>query len=143
MSEATDQPLRWTLNKAAEEFGFARQTVKNLVIREGIAPDEDSTYSTRQIVAALFGDLERQKQRRAKAEADLAEMERDERAKELMAVTAVESVWLEALGELRNVVLSLDLPADARARVMASLREIPLHEYTKTQREEAAEEDAQ
>jgi hypothetical protein len=129
MSEATDEPLRWSLNKAAEEFGFARQTVKNRVVRAGISPE---CYSTRQITAALYGDKEAAEIRRANAQATLAEMECAERAKDLLPTRIVTAVWQDHIGKLKDVVSSLEMTKKERAKMMAVLRDIPISEYSTT-----------
>jgi len=67
--------------------------------------------------------------RRTRAEADLAEMKRDRMAGRLIELDAAAELWTEALGEIRNVIATFDLPKEMRARLMASVREIPLRDY--------------
>jgi phage terminase Nu1 subunit (DNA packaging protein) len=67
--------------------------------------------------------------RRTRAEADLSEMKRDRMAGKLIELEAAAELWAEALGEMRNVIATFDLPKEMRARLMASVREIPLTDY--------------
>jgi hypothetical protein len=130
VSQATDIPWRWSLNKAAEEFGCTRQTIKKRVVRAGINPGDDGMYSTKEIVSAVFGDKEGETIRKLKAEADLAEMERDERAAILLPADVVQQVWESALGEWRAIVAGFDIPKAARHRLLEQMKRIPINDYT-------------
>lgn len=130
MSAAQDEPFRWSLNKIAEEFGWSRQTVKNKMIRAGIAPDEFGYYTTKQAIAALFGDKEQAEIRSAIARAKIDEMEAAEMEKKLVRTDVVAEVWANAVGDMRDAVSSFDLSKADRAKIMKVLREIPLDEYS-------------
>ena len=45
---------RWTIHKAAVEFGCSRETLEKNLRKAGISDSKD--YSTKEIVAAMFGD---------------------------------------------------------------------------------------
>jgi hypothetical protein len=127
------QPVRWTVGRAAAEFGVDRKTLDRRIVDAGVKPStEDDCYSTAQIIAAVFGDLDAEKLRKMRAEADLAEMERDERARSLLAAEVVSAVWLDALTGLRAVVMAADVPKTTRAQLLKQLRDIPLNGYEKT-----------
>lgn len=125
----TGKPLRWKLTRACAEFQIDRRTLDRRLAESQQFPGEDGCYSTGQICAAVFGDLDGAKLRRAVAEADLAEMERDERAKKLIDADLVCSVWTEALTNLRAIVMAADLPKVTRAQLIRQLKDIPLSEY--------------
>ncbi len=125
-------PLKWSLNKIAEETGFARQTIKNKMVSGNIEPDSEGCYTTRQMLAAIAGDYHAEKTRMTAAQADLAEMERDERAHLLIASELVAKVWTEALGNLRATVMAADLPKVTRAQLIKQLKDIPICDYTET-----------
>lgn len=76
--------------------------------------------------------------RQARADADLAEMRRDERAKKLFPADQVVAAWTDALTELREVIATFNVPREERARLMAALRDIPVSEYG-TQQKPAAD----
>jgi phage terminase Nu1 subunit (DNA packaging protein) len=125
----TDAPLRWTLTRAAEETGFARQTVKNRLTSTAQEAGKDGCYSTAQVLAALYGDYDGERLRKLRAEADLAEMERDERARSLIPAAIVEATWTDVLQNLRGVVMGFDLTRQQRHQMLETLRAIPIHEY--------------
>lgn len=122
-------PLRWAINKAASEFGIDRRTLERRLAEASVSPGRDRKYSTGQICAAVFGDMDSAKLRRANAEADLAEMDRNERAKKLISADIVQSVWTDALSQMRAIVMAADLPKLTRTQLIKQLKEIPLSEY--------------
>lgn len=76
--------------------------------------------------------LAKEELRKTKADADVAEMRRDKMAGRLVDVEAAAALWSAALGELRNIVATFDIPKEARARLLAAMREIPLSSYQAT-----------
>ena len=129
------QPIRWTITAAASEFQIDRRTLTARLARSG-AEGERGTWSTVEICAAVFGDLDGEKLRKLKAEADLAEMERDERARALLPADMVAATWTEALGNLRAVVMAADIPKITRAQLIRQLQEIPLAQYTQAREQQ-------
>jgi hypothetical protein len=47
--------MTWTLLKASTEFGVSRETIRRGLASAGIAPK--SGYTTREVCAAIFGDI--------------------------------------------------------------------------------------
>ena len=132
-------PLRWSLNRAAEETGFARQTVKNRMVVAGINPGEDGCYSTQQILAALFGDYEGERTRKTKAEANLTEAKLAQIERTTLDTADVEAVWRDILANLRGVVQAFDMSKEQRHQLIGLLREIPLTEYVQEKPQPDAE----
>jgi hypothetical protein len=54
-------PLRWNVEKAATEFGVARNTLKKALNQNFITPDADGLYTTRQLCEGLFGSMHAEK----------------------------------------------------------------------------------
>jgi phage terminase Nu1 subunit (DNA packaging protein) len=124
------KPFRWSLNRAADELGVARPKVRSRLARAGITAAADKTYTTKQILSALFGDKDAEELRKLTAEADVAEMKRDEMDGSLLPADVVEAVWQNAISEMKDIVTSLDIPDEARRRILAALRTIPIGDYT-------------
>lgn len=120
--------MRWKINRAAPEFGVDRRTLAKRLADAGEAEGAGG-YTTRQILAALYGDLDGEKLRKLSAEADLAEMERDEQARALIRADIVEGTWNEALTNLRAIVMAADIPKVTRAQLIKQLHDIPIHDY--------------
>jgi hypothetical protein len=56
-SNLPDQPLRWSAEKAAAEFGLTHPTLRKLLAQNSIQGGADECYSTKEIATAVFGDL--------------------------------------------------------------------------------------
>ena len=121
--------IAWSLNQIAAEFGWARQTVKGRLAQAGAEPSEKDTYTTKQVVAALFGDSDTADMRRKMAEADVAEMERDEKDEKLLPAAAVEAVWQDALGRMKDVIAANVASEDTRRTIFKAMQAIPISEY--------------
>ena len=65
-----DAPKRWTRNNAAMEFGISDKNLTLRLRRKSIKPGEDGCYSTKQICDAVFGDIDGEKLRLTKEQAD-------------------------------------------------------------------------
>jgi len=135
-------PFKWSLNKIAEETGYARQTIKNKMVAANIEPDAEGFYTTRQMLAAVAGDYHAEKTRMTSAQADLAEMERDERARLLIPSDVVATVWTDALTGLRSIVMAADIPKVTRAQLIKQLQEIPIGDYKETTAPDSDEDPA-
>lgn len=131
MTDETQGPVRWSLNQAAGEFGFARQTVKNRLVAAGISPGEDSRYSTADLLRALYGDLDGEKLRKLRAEASLAELELARAEKSVLDVGIVARVWADELGNLRGAVLNCtSISKVDRHQLLKALHDLPLAAYS-------------
>jgi hypothetical protein len=105
--------LTWSIRRAATEFGVSEETVRRGLSEQGVelAERKSGNLTTRQIAAAIFGDLDREKildmrQRRL-------DRERAEKVKagELIPREVMEAIYQDALGPIRQRLLSL--PAEA------------------------------
>ena len=137
---ATNESFRWSVNRAAGETGFARQTIANYLAASQAKPGEDGCYSTQEIMSAIYGDMDGEKLRKIRAEADLAEMERDERNRSLIPAPIVEAVWLDVMTNLRGVVLAFEMSKEQRHQLIKLLRAIPISEYTEAKLQSSAED---
>ncbi len=66
------EPIRWTLKRAAIECGLQVTQLQTKRLAADIHPGEDHKFSTRQILAMIFGDKAQADTRRAEAEAQAA-----------------------------------------------------------------------
>lgn len=96
----------------------------------GIEPGEDGKFSTKQICAAVFGDMDGEKLRETRHRANLLEIDEQERRKELVRVDAVDRVWRSYFVATRQHVKNHQkIPDDLKAEILLELREIPRQEY--------------
>jgi hypothetical protein len=106
------KPIRWTILRAANEFGVDRSTLTRALIREGheIRPSArgqtPQDFRTRDIVAALFGDEDRARARDLEASAKLKEQKHARLAGELVDWSEVESRVGRFLAPLRTAIVT-------------------------------------
>lgn len=67
--------LRWTLEVACAEFDINTRTLSSRLKQEGIDPDKAGHWTTKQIVRAIYNDLEAERIRKTRAEADQVQMQ--------------------------------------------------------------------
>lgn len=121
--------LRWTLEVAAREIGMHSRTLNNALVQIGEKPDEDGKFTTPQILKAAFGDIESEKLRKVREEADKIALENARTRRELVPAADVERVWAGALIEWRNAIGNMELPGETKQRILAVLRDIPPEKY--------------
>src|SRR5262245_55193326 len=69
-------PLRWTLHSICREFNLGHDTLRKRLTEAEESPDpNDETYSTAQIVSALYSGDRALRRRKLKEEADKLELE--------------------------------------------------------------------
>ena len=122
-------PIRWTLGLAATEFGADRRTLSTRAKTSGQLPGEDGKFSTSQINAIINGDAAGEKLRKLRAEADLAELERDELTKRIAPVETVDRLVCHLIRGIMAIVGRSRLPADERSDIQDEIRAM-LHDMT-------------
>lgn len=132
--------LHWTVQAAAGEFGLDEQTLSKAIKRAGIESSfGDGTFSTKAICRAIYSDKEAEQTRLTAANADIAEMEREEKRRNLVQVANVERVWNSTLADLRNKIAYAQIPQAIKDDLIKDLQDVPRDEYFK----EAAKKDEQ
>lgn len=103
-----------TLAEAADEFGKPRTTLRRKLIAAGISVADGETYTVAQIHAALMGSLEAERIREVRARADLLELERLEKQRDLVPMAEVDAKLVATHLPIRQRLMAL--PAEAAAR---------------------------
>ena len=65
--------LHWTIERIARETGHDRKTVASKMA--GQSADVKGRFTTRQVIAGMFGDLHNERLREVRSRADLNELE--------------------------------------------------------------------
>ena len=75
--KSQNQPavIRWSIYRAAMEFGIDRRTLARRLAAASTEPGPDGHYSTGDIVRAVFNNLELERTRLTRAQADIAEVQ--------------------------------------------------------------------
>lgn len=84
---------RWTIEIAAAEFGINPRTLSSRIKTNGIIPGKDRQFSTAQICQAIYGNIDGEKLRKATADADIAEVDRDKAFRQILPVSVVNRAW--------------------------------------------------
>jgi len=58
-----NEPLRWNVEVGGRELGLANATLRKALNKSGAIPDEHGCFSTRQLIAAVFGAIDLEKLR--------------------------------------------------------------------------------
>jgi hypothetical protein len=103
--------LRWNVERAGIEFGLTSQTLRKSLAKTSATPDADGLFSTKQIIAAIYGAFDQEK---------LATQKQLTRKYEIANAIAEASVLDRA--ELSRV---LGVIADAVSTRIMSATEIP------------------
>lgn len=123
--------IRWTIEQAAGEFGIDRRTLSNRLRAASIEPGEDAKFSTTQIVAAIHGDLEKERARNEGAAADLREMKRDQARGLLIPREWLTEVLNDVRIALQQVIEGSGLPPAKKREAFENLRKLGETDWTK------------
>ncbi len=126
-----EQPSRdWTINRFCSETGFPYNSLKDRLAAQGHAPERGSKFTLRQLIQATQGDLDAEKLRKLSAEADLAEIERDTKRKQLVELETVQADFSRWAHRIRSVIERHVSDETARTEIFRAIRK-PLNEDVK------------
>ena len=125
----TETITRWTIARAAIEFGLDRKTLAKYLARDSTFPGEDGMYSTCEIVAAIRGDLTAErtlltKAQRRREEIKLA-MEMEDVIPQQRVYELLENIFLAIKSKITGSHLS-EAEQDAILTDLAGLRDADL-----------------
>lgn len=121
--------LKWTPESAQSEFGRDAATIQKRIKTANIEPAADGTYSTAQICAAIYGDMEGARLRKELALASQEERRDRREARQLIEVESVVSVWEGYLTHVRQVIRHSELTEAKKRDLLDQLKAIPAEEY--------------
>ena len=106
-----------SLSEAAREFHVTRETVKRRLTAAEVEM-KPGKWSIHTLHTALIGDLAEERIRKTRAEADILELDRSQRQKDLITMAEAEDVVRSYLLPVRDLILSA--PSALSARVNPS-----------------------
>lgn len=123
---------KFTIEEAAANWGINPRTLSKRLKREDIEP-KDGKLTVKQINAVVFGDMEGERLRRERAEADLAERKVAQMDGELLPVLAIQRAWEFIIVNLRQKIWHSDkIPEDVKRECLNDLQQIPINDYRTT-----------
>ncbi|MEY4385139.1 MAG: Phage packaging protein Nu1 [Verrucomicrobiota bacterium] len=111
--------IRLTLDQAAAEFGIDRRTLARALSETNAEAGRDKCFSILQCHRACFGDLDAEKLRLTREQADKLAMENAAKRGELVEAKVVADAINRAIGSIRGYILGLThLPEDDRDEIL-------------------------
>lgn len=98
--------IRWTVNSAESEFGLNRRTINKRLRQSDIQPGDDGKFSTAQICSAVFGDIDSERLRLTKEQADKIAIDNAASRSELVNATELKDVVERGLAAMVQAVLA-------------------------------------
>jgi hypothetical protein len=99
--------MKWSLIKAAREWSRDEETVKRRLVDAGFTIRRGATFHTRDISAALVGDLEREKILETRARRVSLDRENVIAAEGFISMEEVQSLYRGAFGAVRAALLTM------------------------------------
>lgn len=112
------------MEHACGEFGINPRTLSGRIKQLGILPGDDGKYSTKEIAAAVYGDLEREKIRLTSAEADAQEVKNRVQAGELVDVEEFKRFYAAIYVEMVRIIRASTLSETDQDNLLTSLAKI-------------------
>lgn len=119
-----EKSIRWSKWRAAQEFGIDQKTLTGRITRYGIEEGKDKCFSTKQICDAIYGDIDGEKLRLTKEQADKLEIENAESRRQLIPAAEFVEVASRGLQAMTATILGMtDLTIEHREKIIQQLRE--------------------
>lgn len=124
---------RFTLHKAAQEWGIHRETLGKRLKAHGIEPDEKDQFSIQQIDQAIHGDLDEERAGLVREQRELTRVNRMEKLRELVPIAMVDRVWCRVILEYRQRVMSANIPDPVKKDLLEPLAQEKTNAYFEEQ----------
>ncbi len=120
---ANQKQIRWTIEEAATEFNINPRTLSKRCKVGSIEAGKDRKFSTAQICAAVFGDIEGERLRLTRAQADEKELSNAETRKELVRFSDLLEIAHRALSAMTSTVMGMThITVEDREAIIKQLR---------------------
>ena len=120
---ATQKLKRWAIEEAASEFDINPRTLSKRIKVGSIEAGKDRKFSTAQICSAVFGDIDGERLRLTRAQADEKELSNAESRKELVRFSDLLEVAHRALSAMTSTVMGMThISVEDREAIINQLR---------------------
>ena len=124
MEITPEKPARWSLNFASAEFGCARETLRTALRQAGQSSGDDECYSTRQICAALFGDLKAERTGLTRAQRESKELENKKASGQLIDVDDAIAINHKFTFAIRQKILMAPIDDKTKNSILLELQQL-------------------
>jgi hypothetical protein len=119
--------LRWNLDAASREFGFAAQTIRAALNKNSATPAEDNCFSTQQICDALYGALHLEKIRTQREMTEKLRIENMVSRAELLNRQELAESFSQVADAIKSRIMSCsEMPLTVRQDILTELSSIPV-----------------
>ena len=125
------EAIRWSITTAAAEFGVARDTMRTALRQAGQTAAEDERYTTKQICAALFGDLKAERTGLTRAQREHWELENKQAAGILINVDDAILAVHQFTFAIRQKILLSGLTEHEKNNLLLELQRIGEMDFNK------------
>lgn len=134
---------RWSLRAAATAFDIPVETLRRRLIASEEEADSEDTFTTGQILRAVFSDERSQRLRRTKAEADLLELKAQILKCEYLAKPALTDALQSIVVAITQIIDGSKLSSSEKSEIRQNLASIPvvLEQHAKQQSKIAVAEE--
>ncbi len=101
--------IMWTLERAASEFNINPRTLSARMKQAGIEYKPGSGWTTLQVVRGIYNDLESERIRKTRAEADQVELQNAEAQGRLVDIEEFAKRWESKLVNMVRIIRSSKL----------------------------------
>jgi hypothetical protein len=116
--------VRWTLHAAAQEFGIDDKTLAGKIRTGGIVVGDDGKFGTLDICKAVFGDIDGEKLRLVREQADSFAIKNAASRGQLLPVEDVKKHFEGVLIALRAGILASNLEQDEKSELLLNLKRL-------------------
>ncbi len=115
--------IRWEVERAAREFDISPRTLRNRLTVYSIEVGSDRKFSTKQICSAIFGDIDGERLRLTRAQADEKELANSQTRLELVNFSDLLELTHRALSAIKSTVMGMThLKIEDREAIINQLR---------------------
>ena len=119
-------PLAWSIQRASREFAVSVPTLVLKLNQAGEVADEAKLFSTRSIVAALYGEVHRERLAKLKVEREQVELENQVLRGESLPREELRELFDSLARAMVNIIRSSKLTPQEQADLQRLLSNIPI-----------------
>ena len=114
--------IRWTLKGASSEFGIHPATLAKRIKTQGVEKGNDGRFSTKQICSAVFGDIDSEKLRLVREQADKFALDNAERRGDLIDLPKLSDAVNRQLNAIKAHLYASSLEEEDKDKLLADIQ---------------------
>ena len=120
----TRASIRLSLHAAAQEFGLNDKTLSGRIKTSGVLAGDDGCYSIKDICRAVFGDIDNERLRLVREQADSVAIKNASARGELLPAGDVRRHFEAVLISLRSGILASNLEPEEKSELLLNLKRL-------------------